>query len=59
MLELSGVRFIDATGMALLRDWSGEKLRVHGASRFIRMLLEHGGVYEGESQASHANDLPR
>ena len=57
VLELSGVRFIDATGMGLLRSWSGEKLRVHGASRFIRMLLERGGVYGGERPGSHAKDL--
>ena len=57
VLELSGVRFIDATGMALLRGWRGEKLRLHGASRFIRALLERGGVYRGEPQGPHANDL--
>jgi anti-anti-sigma factor len=57
VLELSGVRFIDVAGMALLRDWGREKLRLHGASRFIRLLLERGGVYGGEPPAPHTNGL--
>jgi anti-anti-sigma regulatory factor len=59
VLDLSGVRFIDGVGMELLRDWSGEQLRLHGASRFIRMLLERGGVYGGEPPASSPSDGSR
>ena len=43
ILDLSGVRFIDREGIALLQRWSGERLVLHGASPFVRTrLAEHG-----------------
>lgn len=50
ILDLAGVRFIDAVGIALLRDWSGERLVLCGASRFVRALLERQGLYAAESR---------
>ena len=44
VLDLAGVRFIDAAGIALLRGWRGEGLVLRGASRFIGALLERQGL---------------
>ena len=49
ILDLAGVQFMDTVGIALLRDWSGERLILCGASRFIRALLERRGLYVAES----------
>ena len=55
VLDLVGVRFMDAAGLALLRAWSGEGLVLRGASRFIRALLERQGLDATESQ-EHRSD---
>jgi len=39
ILDLTGVRFIDQTGVALLREWAAERLEMRGESFFIRALL--------------------
>ena len=40
VLDLEGVRFIDQAGIALLQQWSGERLVLRGGSSFVRMLLK-------------------
>ena len=44
VLELSGVRFIDGKGLALLRGWSRSQLTLQGGSAFVRRLLEEQGL---------------
>ncbi len=44
VLDLSGVRFIDRGGIALLQCWSGERLVLRGGSSFVRMLLQKHGL---------------
>ena len=39
VLDLAGVRYIDQTGVELLRRWTAGGLRVRGGSFFIRALL--------------------
>jgi len=39
ILDLTGVRFIDQAGVALLREWAVERLEIRGESFFIRALL--------------------
>ena len=47
MLDLNGVFFIDEAGIAVLRQWLGERLVLRGGSLFIQQLLRtHGLVYE-------------
>lgn len=47
VLELEGVQFIDAAGLALLGRWSGERLVLRGGAMFVRQLLKmHGLVQE-------------
>lgn len=43
-LDLTGVRFIDEAGVALLRRWSGERLALRGGSPFVRALLTDNGL---------------
>ena len=40
VLDLSGVRFIDAAGLGLLEHWWGDRLMLRGESSFVRALLE-------------------
>ena len=40
VLDLKGVQFIDADGIALLERWSGERLTLRNGLPFIRALLE-------------------
>ncbi len=44
VLELSGVRFIDAAGVELLRRWAEEGVELHGGSAFVQTLLKTHGV---------------
>ena len=44
VLELEGVRFIDRAGVALLQQWSGERLVLWGGSLFVRTLLKEYGL---------------
>ena len=44
VLDVSGVRFIDETGIALLERWSGERLVLRNGLPFIRALLERHGL---------------
>ncbi len=53
ILDLAGVRFIDAAGLSLLQGWRGEGLVLRGASRFIVALLKWHGLYEPEDPPSH------
>ena len=47
VLDLNGVFFIDEAGIAVLRQWLGERLVLRGGSLFIQQLLRtHGLVYE-------------
>ena len=40
VLDLTEVRFIDDTGIALLKRWWGNGLVLRGGSPFVRSLLE-------------------
>lgn len=44
VLDLSGVRFIDEAGAALLRRWAGEGVVVRGGSAFVQLMLESDGL---------------
>ncbi len=44
VLDLSGVRVIDHTGLALLKGWSGKRLALRGASPFVNQLLATEGL---------------
>ena len=44
ILDLSGVKFIDRKGIALLQGWSGERLGLRGASPLVHTLLEKHGL---------------
>jgi len=44
VLDLEGVRFIDQEGLDLLRCWRGKRLSLRGASAFVCMLLDEGGL---------------
>jgi anti-anti-sigma regulatory factor len=47
VLDLEDVRFIDQTGLALLRQWSREQLELRGGSPFLRALLKEHGLQMG------------
>ena len=40
VLDLRGVRFIDADGLELLQSWKGPRLVLRNASIYLRMVLE-------------------
>ena len=44
VLDLKGVQFIDAAGIALLQRWSGERLGLRGGLPFVRLLLRTYGL---------------
>ncbi|MBT4499282.1 MAG: hypothetical protein HOC74_16255 [Gemmatimonadetes bacterium] len=44
VLDLEDARFIDQTGLALLRQWSGEQLELRGGSSFVQTLLKAYGL---------------
>jgi anti-anti-sigma regulatory factor len=44
VLDLTGVQFIDRSGLELLERWSGEQLVLRGGTWFIRLLLERHGL---------------
>ena len=44
VLDLSGVKFIDREGIALLKRWWGDRLALRGASMFVHSLLEFHGL---------------
>ena len=44
VIDLDRVSFIDETGLALLRSWSGRGLTLRGGSPFVRALLAAEGV---------------
>lgn len=44
VLDLEGVKFIDESGLALLKRWSGKQLVLRGGSGFVRMLLKSDGL---------------
>lgn len=44
VLEMGGVRSIDAQGLALLAQWSRRGLALRGTSLFVRQLLERRGL---------------
>ena len=48
VLDLTGVKFIDGAGIALLQRWSGERLVLRGGSPFVRTLLETHGLADSE-----------
>ena len=39
VLDLSGVRFIDDAGIALLQRWQGDRSVLRGASPFVHAVL--------------------
>ncbi|OGG46714.1 MAG: hypothetical protein A3F84_20335 [Candidatus Handelsmanbacteria bacterium RIFCSPLOWO2_12_FULL_64_10] len=47
-LDLTGVRFIDEAGLALLQRWSGERLTLRGGSPFVCALLAAHGLLSHE-----------
>ena len=44
VLDLEGVVFIDAAGLALLEGWREAPVTCRGGSPFVRMLLRQGTV---------------
>jgi anti-anti-sigma regulatory factor len=44
VLDLDGLRFIDAAGLGLLRSWAGSRVQLRGGSVFIRALLAAEGL---------------
>ena len=51
VLDLSGVRFIDPAGLALLRSWSGKGFALRQASMFVGTLLQAQGLAQaGETE---------
>jgi ABC-type transporter Mla MlaB component len=44
VLDLDGVKSIDAAGMALLQEWSGPQLKLRGGSAYLRVLLAAYGL---------------
>lgn len=44
VLDLEGVKFIDESGLALLKRWSERQLMLRGGSTFVRMLLKSFGL---------------
>ena len=44
VLDLKGVRFIDAAGLALLKRWSGDRLVLRNGRPFVQLLLETHGL---------------
>ena len=44
VLDLDGVTFIDAAGLALLEGWRGTRLRWCGGAPFIQLLLHSHGI---------------
>jgi len=44
VLDLSGVKFIDRDGIALLQCWARKGVVLRGGSLFVRTLLEQQGV---------------
>lgn len=44
ILDLGGVKFIDESGLALLKRWAARQLALRGGSAFVRMLLKSYGL---------------
>ena len=44
VLDLKGVPFIDAAGIALLKRWSGDRLVLRNGRPFVQLLLETYGL---------------
>ena len=44
VLDLTGVRFIDRRGRALLKRWSEERCELRGGSPFVRAQLTSWGL---------------
>ena len=47
-LDLSGIRFIDEGGVALLKRWSKEGVALRGAPMFVRELMAGSPQAENE-----------
>ena len=47
VLELDGLQFIDAAGLALLRQWVDRGLVLRGGSTFVQALLATEGLALG------------
>lgn len=43
-LDLSGVKFIDTAGLALLQGWSGPRLELRNASAYLHSVLAAEGL---------------
>ena len=52
VLDLSGVRSMDDTGLTLLERWSRGRLDLRRPSAFIRQVLEHRGIRCGNDEDS-------
>ncbi|MEW6755242.1 MAG: STAS domain-containing protein [Candidatus Latescibacterota bacterium] len=58
VLDLDGVRFIDAAGLALLQRWAGERLVLRGGPLFVRQMLKvHGLVQERPGDRQDHTDV--
>ena len=44
VLDLTGVKSIDAAGLALLQGWSGPRLVLRGGSGYLQALLAASGL---------------
>jgi anti-anti-sigma regulatory factor len=47
VLDVSGVKFIDTAGLALLQGWAGPRVELRGASAYLRSVLETQGLESG------------
>ena len=50
VLDLTGVRYMDKAGVALLKRWAGNRLVLRGGSPFVRILLTSHGLNQGDRQ---------
>jgi ABC-type transporter Mla MlaB component len=58
VLELAGVRHIDAAGLALLQGWSGSHLTLCAASPYLRSVLSSCGL-AANGQGTGLNSVRR
>jgi len=45
VLDLKGVVFMDAAGVALLEQWAGPRLALRDGPPFLRLLLQRHGLH--------------
>jgi ABC-type transporter Mla MlaB component len=57
ILELAGVRHIDAAGLALLQGWSGPQLSLRAASPYLRSVLSACGLAANGQGTGLSSDM--